>query len=190
MLNVLDLDSHGREAYGGVTRDLKWLDEHPACLPDRLGSPSSSWHGSNPLALLILPLAYPALILAKLGIVGTEMSLSCVGDTCTLPLVPVLNRFDAAFLRKPPAVLPENLPGSASEWLRQPWVQRWAPEDVEPTVTPSASASPLSEQPSPPKSRPRDELPPLLSTPEVRQGMARWQGDKPEPWWSEPSGKE
>jgi len=177
MVNLLDLDSHGREAYGGVTRDLKFLDEHPVSLPGH-GSPGSSWHGTNPLGLAIGLLAYPAIILAQFGIVGAEVSLSWAGDTCTLPLVPMLNRVDSAFFWKP-AVLPEDLPGCASSWLRDPRARGWATKDVEPAITCSTSDVPPPEQSSAPERRKQDALPPVLISPDVRQAMDRWEGGQP-----------
>jgi hypothetical protein len=179
MMTVLDIDSRGREAYGGVTRDLKFIDENPLLVPNRLLPHSSPGCSSgSPLALAGLILFPAALLTAEVGIVGTELSLSWVGDTCTLPLVPALNRFDGAFLRQS-AVRPEDLPGCAASWLRDPWVREWATKDVESDVSPSTSEVRSPEQPSEPKSRTQAEFPLLLSTPEVRQGMARWEGGEP-----------
>jgi hypothetical protein len=116
--------------------------------------------------------------LAFLGLTIADAAASLVGDTCTLPQIPVLNRIDDPFLWKP-AVLPENLLGCASGWLRDPWARGCPAKDAEPTITSSTGDVPLPEKPAVPESRTPDERPPLLMAPEVRQGMARWECGEP-----------
>jgi hypothetical protein len=150
MVNLTDIDSHGREAYGGVTRDLKYLDEHPVVPPDHF-SAGSSIHGSNPLGLAAFLLVYPAIVVAEFGLVGTELSLSWAGDTCTLPLIPAMNRLDDV-IRKPGGVadkMPDNQPVwlQESNWLLAVRAPTWDTNNDKPPATASPKDVTAPEKP-------------------------------------------
>ncbi len=112
IINVTGIDSHGRSAYGGLARDLQNLE--PGKLPKPGAAHASGGSGKAFIGFLAF---YPAVLLAYEGGIATEVSLSAMGDTCTLPLLPVLRLLDRSL--GPTSVAPERLAAHQADWLRE-----------------------------------------------------------------------
>jgi hypothetical protein len=82
MLNLTDLDDKGREPYGGVARDVQFFTES---VPS--GRPAGPGH-IDPRALPLVA----AVFLAYVGCAAAETSLSYLGDACSAPALPLLDR--------------------------------------------------------------------------------------------------
>jgi hypothetical protein len=90
--NLTNCDGQGREAYGGLTRDIKFVARVcdgtepkaiPPLSPIQLGSAGGDGRG-------VVILLAAGIVVCVGGMVG-EVALSSVADTCTLPLIPLLN---------------------------------------------------------------------------------------------------
>ena len=89
--NLTNWDGEGREAYGGLTRDLHSLA--PSSSSNEAKRDTSSPFFGRPTGLGGLAVGTCALLVC-VGVVGGEFVLSAVADTATLPLVRLLNHFD------------------------------------------------------------------------------------------------
>jgi hypothetical protein len=164
MLNVTDVDNLGREAYGGVARDVEYFDQPHSV---RLGPLVGGLGGKSALAALVL---YPALVLAYPACMAAEVSLSAVGDTCTLPLLPVMDRLDQVIWAS--GVPPESRPSRQGDWIRETdWLLGlkapvWDTNPSRLSGTPPSASLPGSEKSQRPEPSPEDlpPLPPLTPT--------------------------
>jgi hypothetical protein len=87
-INLLDADRDGRVAYGGVARDIAAFTHPLLAWP----FPDEALRGRGALGGLAVD---GAVTLAFLGLTVADAPLSLVGDTCTLPIIPWLNRLDS-----------------------------------------------------------------------------------------------
>jgi hypothetical protein len=88
VLNLTDIDRGGREAFGGVARDVNYAKQHPF-VP--LGLPHGSGNGKALLGFLAVCGLIEVTYLTGLG---AETSLSLVADACTAPILPWLNHVE------------------------------------------------------------------------------------------------
>ncbi len=88
VVNVTNLDDQGREAFGGATRDIRLafhpLDNDAAGLKTLLGM----FGGDLKEAMIFLPLV----AVGYVGCLAIDTTFSIVGDACTLPFLPLLDR--------------------------------------------------------------------------------------------------
>jgi hypothetical protein len=141
--NLTNRDGEGREAFGGLTRDLRSFYNTADALVEK--PPDRPWinPGSGPAGAVVLG----GLILVVAGVVVGELALSTVADTLTLPILPILDRLDGSSTRPMGEPLSPELSIHEPIPLPQRRDREGPRDDLPPPCPPTEPAAPLTPAP-------------------------------------------